>query len=344
MSKKQVFQAILFVAIFLMLLQTVTYMLRTNGDVKDRFVGFYAEPQNSIDVIMIGSSPVHPYYSAPKLWGEYGIASFPLSTNQQRPEAAPFLIKEAKKTQEPQLYIFELRQYAYDTEVMTENMAHTRGITDNLKYSWNRISLINALVENPKDRISYYFDILKYHSNWKTLILPEQLTSYSYERLHPLKGFTYEEDIIPTQKFDFSHVTETMMIPIEREKNLYELLEYLKKNDLEALFIVSPKVMDKESQMMYNYMELIVKEFNYNFVNLNNYYKELDLDFETDFYDGGAHTNVLGAEKCTAFLGNYLKEHYTIIDRRGDQNYKTWDTSYELWQEKITASKEKLDE
>lgn len=337
-NKKQIFQAILFMFIFLFLLQTVTYMLRTNGDVKDRFTGFYGEKNNSIDVIMIGSSPVHPYFSAPKLWGEYGIASYPLSTNQQRPEAAPFLIKEAFKTQNPKLFIFELRQYGYETAVMTANMAHTRGVTDNLKYSPNRIKLINALVDEPSERLTYYIDIFKYHSNWKTLILPEQISAFSYEKLHPLKGFTYEERIVASQKYDYSDVKEKMPIPIEREKNLYDLLHFLKANHIEALFILSPKVMDKESQMMYNYMESIVKEFDYNFLDFNKYYEELELDFATDFYDGGAHANVYGADKCTAFLGSYLKENYSLPDRRADKTYETWNTSYTLWTEKLIDS------
>lgn len=32
-----------FIGIFLLLLVLVSYMVRTNGDVKDRFSGFYAE-------------------------------------------------------------------------------------------------------------------------------------------------------------------------------------------------------------------------------------------------------------------------------------------------------------
>lgn len=54
-----------FLAVFLWLLVTVTYIIRTNGDVKDRFTGFYAEKENTIDAILVGSSPVYPYYSAP---------------------------------------------------------------------------------------------------------------------------------------------------------------------------------------------------------------------------------------------------------------------------------------
>lgn len=57
MTKKQALKAVVFLAVFLWLLVTVTYIIRTNGDVKDRFTGFYAEKENTIDAILVGSSP-----------------------------------------------------------------------------------------------------------------------------------------------------------------------------------------------------------------------------------------------------------------------------------------------
>ena len=63
-------QTVLFIAIFLAVLLPVSYMVRTNGDVKERFAGFYAEKKDTLDIVMIGSSPVFPYYAAPKLWGD----------------------------------------------------------------------------------------------------------------------------------------------------------------------------------------------------------------------------------------------------------------------------------
>lgn len=333
MNKRQALKAVVFVLIFLFLLRSVTYMLRTNGTIKEIFVGFYAEPKDTIDVVMIGSSPVYPYYIAPKIWGEHGITCYPLSSNQQRPRAAVYLVEEALKTQSPKLFIFELRQYAYDESMMTENMAYTRGVTDNLKYSVNRINLINDMVSEWSERYTYYFDIFKYHSNWKTIILPDQYTALFYERKHPLKGYELNTDVIAGEGQDYSKLTETMQIPAEQEEMLYRLLNYLKENDLEALFLVSPMKMDEEMQKKYNYMEGIIAQYGYRYLNLNDYYEELDLDFATDFYDGGGHTNILGAEKCTEFLGRYLAEYYNIEDKRGDDKYDSWQVSYEYWQE-----------
>ena len=149
MTKKQAIGAVVFCGIFIWILTTITYMMRTNGEVKDIFTGFYAEEDDTLDVILIGSSPVYPFYSAPKLWGEYGIAAYPLSSHVQRPSAALPLVKEAYKTQSPEVFVFEMRMYTMEDGDMVNNMAYARGVTDNLKYSWNRIEAINRLVTEP---------------------------------------------------------------------------------------------------------------------------------------------------------------------------------------------------
>ena len=333
MNKKQAVKSVLFILIFIFLLRSVTYMLRTNGTIKEIFVGFYAEPKDTVDVVMIGSSPVYPFYVAPKLWGEYGIAAYPLSSNVQRPKSSMYIVKEALKTQTPELFVFEMRMYTYEEGSMEDNMPFTRGITDNLKYSWNRVQLINAVVPDISQRYTFYFDIFKYHSNWKTIILPDQYTSLFYERLHPLKGYAMNDKVVPGEGSDFSTITAQLPIPAEQEEVLYQLLDYLQENNLNALFIVSPTTLDEEMQMQFNYIGNIVTSYGYHYVNMNNYYDAIGLDFATDFYDGGGHTNALGAEKCTAFLGQYLAENYTLPDKRGDKKYSAWDDAYTYWLE-----------
>lgn len=342
MNRKQAVKAILFAVIFLFLLQSLTYMLRTNGDIKEIFLGFYAEPKDTIDVVMIGSSPVYPFYAAPKLWGEYGFTMYPISSNVQRPKAAVYLVEEALKTQSPELFVFELRMYAYEEGTMADNMAYARGVTDNLKYSWNRIRLINSLVPEVSERYTYYFDIFKYHSNWKTLILPDQYTAFRYERLHPLKGYVMSDKVVYGEGADYSAVTEQTVIPAEQEESLRTLLAYLQERNLNALFIVSPMDLDEDMQKKFNYMENIITSYGYDYLNFNNHYDELDIDFATDYYDGGSHVNASGSEKCTAFLGNYLTEHYALTDRRGDDRYSTWDEAYAYWQECQKAALETI--
>ena len=239
MTKKQAIRAAIFILLFLVMLQSVTYIIRTNGDIKDIFTGVYAEKENTLDAILIGSSPVYTYYAAPQIWGETGIACYPLSSNVQRPGAAIPLMKEAEKTQSPEVYVFEMRMYTMEDGDMSENMAYARGVTDNLKYSLNRVYTINRLVTTKEDRYTYYFDIFKYHSNWKTMVLPEQLRCISYEKKNPLKGFVIRDEIALLEKPepDYRQITETKPIPAEQEEKLKELLKELEDNKQQALFI-----------------------------------------------------------------------------------------------------------
>ena len=93
-----------------------------------------------------------------------------------------------------------------------------------------------------------------------------------------------------------------------------------------------------------NIREEIVSSYGYPFLNMNNYYEELDIVFEEDFADYGSHTNAIGAEKCTDFLREYLQEHYDFADKRGDSAYSSWDEAYRLWQSEAESARETIRE
>lgn len=345
-GKRAAAGAVLFCLIFLLLLIPVSYIVRTNGDVKNRFSGFYAEANDTLDIVMIGSSPVFPYYSAPMLFGESGIAMYPLSSNVQRPEAMKYLVQEAEKSQSPELYIFEMRMYTFDSEGLKENMAYTRGVTDNMKYSAQRVRTIRALVpeEDAEGRLSYYIDIMKYHTNWKMLLIPSEWTNFAYHRKSPLKGFEIKDEVGPMEQPEGALAEGMRELPEGQEETLKELLSYLQEQGQDALFLVSPYGVSREEQQMYHYMEQMTAQYGYPFLNLNDYYEELGIRFDEDFADYGSHTNAAGAEKCTRFLTEYLQENYQFRDKRGEEAYRSYEEAYDLWNSELSAAKETIAE
>ena len=104
---------------------------------------------------------------------------------------------------------------------------------------------------------------------------------------------------------------------------------------MQALFIVSPYGISAEDQKMFNYIGGIIEEAGYQFLNMNNYYEEIGIVFEEDFADYASHTNAVGAEKCTAFLEEYLLANYQFTDKRGNDRYASWDKAYELWLDEL---------
>ncbi len=346
MTKKQVIRATIFIVLVLWLLVHITYVIRTNGDVKDRFVGFYAEKNNILDAVVIGSSPVPMAFETPRMYGEMGITMYPISSNMQRPVSTKYLVEEVLKSQKPDLFIFEMRMWGAEDENLLGNMAHTREVTDNMKYSINRIKTINAMVSDPSERLTYYFDIFKYHSNWKTMVLWSQLRTAFYAYPEDLKGYLPETDVGPSTAPVLVPDTEMKSIPPEQEAYLLDLLDYLEENNINALFLISPYSATEEEQLEQNYMEDLITKRGFTFLNMNHHLDEIGLDFETDIRDYGTHTNVLGAEKITTYFESYLKETYIdtgialTTDHRGDSRYRSWDEAYDLYLQQLPSAQE----
>ncbi|WP_026521645.1 hypothetical protein [Butyrivibrio sp. VCB2001] len=348
MTRKQILRSVIFIVLVLWMVVHLTYILRTNGDVKDRFVGFNAEKNDTIDALVIGSSPVAPCFITPKIYGDMGITMYPLSSNMQRPVASKYLLEEALKTQSPDLVIFEMRMWTARDEDLLGNMAHTREVTDNMKYSLNRIKAINAMVDDESDRINYYFDIFKYHSNWKTLFLWSQFRTLFYTYPDDLKGHVIETDVGPAERPADVPLTVKEPIPSEQEEYLLDLLEYLKEKNQKALFVVTPYSSTEDEQKKINYISELISSKGYDFLDMNLYVDEMGLDFEKDIRDYGTHVNIVGGEKITDWFENYLKENYVdtgaalTVDHRGDKKYSSWDKAYQLWENLSIDAREKV--
>jgi len=67
-----------------------------------------------------------------------------------------------------------------------------------------------------------------------------------------------------------------------------------------------------------------VQSYGYEFLNLNDSYEEMGIDFSTDFYNA-YHVNVGGAEKYTSYLGKYISDNYDLPDHRDDMLYSEWE-------------------
>ncbi|MCR5503129.1 MAG: SGNH/GDSL hydrolase family protein [Lachnospiraceae bacterium] len=339
MKIKEILKPIIFIAIFLLLLRSVTYIIRTNGQPKDAWTGFYAEKKDSVDIVMVGASAVFPFYSAPQIYGETGITCYPLSSGNQNTKAIRYIIEEARKTQPDVMPVIELRMFLYEDKGVFGNYSFIRGVTDNMKYSLHRIRTIDAVYPEPdynyavEDKLSFYFDIIKYHSNWKTMVLPDQIRCAFYEKKHPLKGYQFETGLIPNEAYPIDPKIAPQPMSADQEQVLRDLIAWLKEENLDALFIVSPFYDVPQDQAVFRSMGEIIESEGYPFLDMNLCYDEVGTDFATDYYDGDGHVNAMGSEKVSRYFGEYLKEHYEFTDHRSDPKYASWDKAYALWQE-----------
>ena len=78
----------------------------------------------------------------------------------------------------------------------------------------------------------------------------------------------------------------------------------------------------------------MAREYGQDVLNFNDerLYNELGMEFDSDYYNS-MHLNSKGARKVTEYLGNYIAENYDFKDKRGQEEYKSWDEAYELYEQ-----------
>ncbi len=87
--------------------------------------------------------------------------------------------------------------------------------------------------------------------------------------------------------------------------------------------LLSPIQLRGKAYLLYNAVKDVVEEAGFKYLNANDYYDEMGIDYSEDFYNG-AHVNLFGAKKYTKFLEDYICEQYDMPDHRGDDSFNSW--------------------
>lgn len=339
---KRILGTVLLLVAVIGLLIPLSYMLRPNdGTLKEthnRVTGFYGEEEDSLDVVVLGSSAVYRYVNSLTMWEEQGITSYNISTANQSVFTTNYLIDEALTYQSPDLIVLETRQFL-DTETEEPNEKWLKMIVNNMKYSWNRIEMINNLIPNWEDRIPYYFDIIYYHSNWE-LLTKESLEYADNTVDHELKGWRNISVIKSIKAPDVTDVEGELPITEAAEKALHDILEKCKNENIEILFVATPYQTTEERQMQSNYMKSMIEEYGYQYLDFNKLEEDFSIDFSKDFYNK-THVNAIGAEKVSKYLGQYIADHYDVKNDHSEEVTEEWNTALALHQEQMVKIREK---
>ena len=346
---KNLIKAVVFTLIFLGMLTRVSYILRPYSGSASRknLCGFYAEENNTIDMVWVGSSAVFAFWEPIEFWKSSGITSYNFATGTMPPQAVKYCVKEVLKTQSPELFVIDLRLFANgeykdksDELPIMDQEVPIRNVTDNFKYSLNRLQMIHGCVPTSLyDALPFYLDIIKYHTEWQCFIDPQSLAFMNNSSHDSTKGFKLVDAVKPQKLTDWSYVTERKPVSKRTEEILRSLLEYCRSEELQVLFVVNPYVQDREYKEYHNYLADIIAEYNYDVINTNDYYEEIGVNPLTDYYDT-SHMNILGADKYTKFMGNYILEHhYLEASEKNEELKERWDADYESWSVEVKKLK-----
>lgn len=331
--KKIIINVLSSIVIIVLLLSfiPITYIARPKGWDRDNITGLYSEKANSLDMIYIGGSACFVYWEPLRAFEKYGFTSYNYAHDTMSPVEIKYLIEETRKTQNPDLYLIDLRPFQYGDEYNTNGNiqdmyleAPIRNAIMGMDFSPNRDRLISEIVKNGDSKLSYYFDFIKYQSEFKTNVFaPYHFSFYNNRINNTNKGFVFITDVSSVDYTNYNSVTEMEKIPDDVNAYFIDLLDYCKDKELNVLFIVHSYMQTKQHKKEYNYMKQVIDEYGFGFLNTNDYFEEIGYDTENDFYNNN-HVNVFGAEKYTDFVGNYIVSNYTMPDKRGNLEYESW--------------------
>ncbi len=316
--------------------------------------GFYEEPSNSIDVIALGASGMHQGYSPLYVYDRYGITSYNLGTSGQPIQGSFYLLKEALKTQKPQVVMIDaLSLFLEDTG---ENS--WRFIIDNMPLSLNKIQFAHeaSLYDQNMDFWGMIFPTYRYHGRWEEIsdidwtdsmrnksyytkgyflhsfqnpshTSVEEMNNWNEKRKENTKKIT--EKYINGQYYRTEDKSDgEINIPQVNLKWLFKIKKLCEENNINLLVVRIPENTFYNGWTLMQYQKVRDMCLKYDITYLDLMYDvDVNIDWDTDTSDYGLHLNILGAQKVSEYLGEYLVSYYGISKK----NVEKWNSDLSLY-------------
>jgi len=321
---KRTIKCIVFVLIYVAILMILSKIFIPKNNTLEAGIGrrkldasgIYTEPENTIDVIVLGDSESYNSYIPLELWNQYGFTSYVCGTPAQRISYSYSILKKVFKTQKPKIVILET------------NTLYTK----------------NGVVRHLKDYFNKIFPIFEYHDRWKNIKQDDFFKKPEYKEIINDKGYRYSSRTNKVKKSktkNFMQENEVAKkIPSDNIKHLKEIKKYCDENGAILMLYNSPTPANW-SYDKHNGVEKVAKDLKIEYIDFNLKVDELGINWKKDAQEKrGEHLNYVGAMKITNYLGAYLKNNNELPDHRQDEKFEAWNEAYMNFQNKIVEEKQ----
>lgn len=306
---KNILTTILFIGILIALLWilSVIFQPRNNtsaeGIQDEQANGILAEPENTIDAVILGDSETYCGYIPLELWRTYGITTYVCGTTQQKMYYTCDFLRKTFETQRPKVVFLETNAFFRD-------------------YGYAQI-ITNTL----EDKLP----IFRYHDRWKTIQTQDLIDDVEYTNIERDKGYHYYAKADPADTNGYMQENSgKISIPKKNLRYIREIQKYCEENDARLVLISTPSTKNWNYKK-HNSVEELAKELGVEYIDLNLQSDQVAIDWNTDSRDKGDHLNYNGAMKVTDYVGKYLKETELFEDKRENPDYADWNTQLEAF-------------
>ena len=266
------------------------------GEIEAWGAAINAEPENTIDALIVGDSEVLDGYRPLLMWDDRGFTTYDLTFPGMRLHAAKAFLERAFKTQKPKVVAIET----------------------NMLYSY--FSFGDAF----KAELENIFPVLKYHDRWKKLTADDFTKEPEAKWVNLYRGFRPEHGIVTADDEGYMEETEQLeeTSPINKAYLSY-LINYIREQGATPILISTPSTVNW-STSRHNFVADWAAKNGVDYYDFNAEPNKVDIDWEKESRDGGDHLNMDGSKKLSHYVAQLLDDTYDLPDHRGDNDYLSW--------------------
>lgn len=266
------------------------------GMVNELTTGYLTEPDNTLDVLVLGDSLPLTDFDPWVLWQKRGITSYVCAAQGQTALGSLENLEQFCRHQKPRVVMVE---------------------TNHLYSNYAKLDVLTRWA-------SRLVPVLQYHDNWKKLPLTQMLRPVRYTYKPAGRGHFHRKLMVGvTEAGREPWGYRDPEIPTNVQKTLTQIKAHCDRMGAKLILFSMPSVISWEKEMAAP-LEKLADRLQVPYLELNQI--DLALNWETDTMDGGDHLNYLGDEKVSTYLASYLADTGLLEDHRSDPAYAQWNT------------------
>ena len=314
---KTILSVIAVVLAFILLLGFVSRLLSPKymtDLVEGSMLSQYYRESGGHDVIFIGDCEVYSNFSPMEMYRAQGITAYVRGSSQQLIWQSYYVLEETLRYETPKAIVYNVNAMRYSEPV---SEAYNRLTIDKMKWSSQKIDMIQASMTEEETFLSYVFPILRYHSRFDELTT-EDLTYLFQTRDNTHNGYLMNQSIKPAENLPAKRPLPDYQFGDICYEYLEKMTQLCKQSGVELILIKAPSLYPYWYEEQDAQIADFAEKHDLRYYDFTKCTDEIGLDFQVDTYDAGLHLNLTGATKLSRYFANILVQEHSIGDRRTD--------------------------
>lgn len=270
-------------------------------------------PDNSIDILVLGSSHAQYSMNPAVIHNESGYYSYVLGSGCQPMSMSYKFLEEALKTQSPEVVVLDVF-----TMMPAQEVCYADGMFYRAIQQMSGLTRFEAaaLVDNNDVKYDYMFDLRINHGNWRV--------DDFYGANKKTKEINLTFGYIPKNPTDFRFLH---LVPFEkndeytlRQKDidmLNSIIETCNENKIKLILMKAPITIDQKNQNALETIWEYAKSKNIDYIDYLALAEEIEF---TLGMDGDTwHNNTWGAEKISKYMAQYIMANQYIKNHKHNE-------------------------